>query len=351
MTVVQAAVEGRKSVTGNHPVRALLRMDEAWQAEDWRRRYLSRIPEWIVDTISENEVTARLLVDHLVERGVDHVLLAGQSDLTFAVVAELAQRGREGDLDADRRAVDPRRHRGRPVPRTTSLEEHELSQRRFGNSRLDRVARRDRTVSSTRWWPTRSRSTPRPRWCSAATSASPTSGSRPGSARPTRGCSSTPATPRSPAWAPSRCWRRSARSAPRWTPARAGRSTAGSGSRGWCTRTTSAPTPTPTTRPGGRGPSSRRSTASPTSARCSPCSAPRSPSAAAGARAPTAASPPSDDQLDEMARREHESWLEHHQQHTAGPGARAGTGSPRSTPTCCRGTSSPTRAAPRPARA
>ena len=98
MTAVQAAVEDRKSVTGNHPVRALLRMDEAWQAEDWRRRYLSRIPEWIVDTISENEVTARLLVDHMVERGVDHVLLAGQSDLTFAVVAELAQRARERAL-------------------------------------------------------------------------------------------------------------------------------------------------------------------------------------------------------------------------------------------------------------
>ena len=139
MTVVQAAVEGRRSVTGNHPVRALLRMDEAWQAEDWRRRYLSRIPEWIVDTISENEVTARLIVDHMVERGVDHVLLSGQSDLTFAVVAELAQRGRECDLDPNR--VGP------SIPGVTIVgksadhvvEEHVLSQRRFGNSRLDRV--------------------------------------------------------------------------------------------------------------------------------------------------------------------------------------------------------------------
>jgi hypothetical protein len=132
-------VEGRRSVTGNHPVRALLRMDEAWQAEDWRRRYLSRIPEWIVDTISENEVTARLLVDHMVEHGVDHVLLAGQSDLTFAVVAELAQRGREGDLDKTRE--------GPSIPGVTIVgsaadhvvEEHQLAQRRFGNSQLDRV--------------------------------------------------------------------------------------------------------------------------------------------------------------------------------------------------------------------
>ena len=137
MATVQAAVQDRKSVTGNHPVRALLRMDEAWQAEDWRRRYLSRIPEWIVDTISENEVTARLLVDHMVERRVDHVLLAGQSDLTFAVVAELAQRAREHELMRVQT----------PIPSVTVvgedadevLEEHELSQRRFGNTRLDRV--------------------------------------------------------------------------------------------------------------------------------------------------------------------------------------------------------------------
>jgi hypothetical protein len=139
MTVVQATVDGRRSVTGNHPVRALVRMDEAWQAEHWRRRYLARIPEWIVDTISENEVTARLLVDHMVERGVDHVLLAGQSDLTFAVMAELAQRGRESALDTSRN--------GTSVPGVTIvgptadevLEEHALAQRRFGNTRLDRV--------------------------------------------------------------------------------------------------------------------------------------------------------------------------------------------------------------------
>src|SRR5262249_10958579 len=99
VTAGAAAGEGRRSVTSNRPGRALLRMDEAWQAEDWRRRYLTRIPEWIVDTISENEVTARLLVDHMVERRADQVLVVGHSDLTFALVAELAQRGREHALD------------------------------------------------------------------------------------------------------------------------------------------------------------------------------------------------------------------------------------------------------------
>lgn len=137
MALVQDAIDDRLPVTGPDNVRVLLRIDEAWQAEDWRRRYLSRIPKWIVDTISENEVTARLLVDDLVERGVEEVLLAGQSDLTFAVVAELAQREREGELGED----------PVPVPGVTVIgpgadeviEEHALAQRRFGNTRLDRV--------------------------------------------------------------------------------------------------------------------------------------------------------------------------------------------------------------------
>lgn len=138
MALVQSAVEGRKQVTGTQPVRVLLRIDEAWQAEDLRRRYLSRIPSWIVDTISENEVTARLLVDDILERGVDEVVLAGHSDLTFAVVAELAQRGREAALAQPERATMP----GAVVVGPNAeevLEEHALAQHRFGNSRLDRV--------------------------------------------------------------------------------------------------------------------------------------------------------------------------------------------------------------------
>ena len=77
----------------------------------------------------------------MVERGVDHVLLTGQSDLTFAVVAELAQRGRERRA---RRATAERpslpgvtvvgEARRRRRSRSTCS-----SQRRFGNSRLDRV--------------------------------------------------------------------------------------------------------------------------------------------------------------------------------------------------------------------
>jgi hypothetical protein len=138
MALVQDAVDDRKPVTGTDAVRVLLRIDEAWQAEDLRRRYLSRIPAWIVDTISENEVTARLLVDDMLGRGVDHVLLTGHSDLTFAIVAELAQREREADLARTERSVMP----GATIvgPHADQvIEEHALAQSRFGNTQLDRV--------------------------------------------------------------------------------------------------------------------------------------------------------------------------------------------------------------------
>ena len=178
----------------------------------------------------------------------------------------------------------------------------------------------------------------------------PAAGRR-GSGRRTPACSSTPGTPRSPAWAPSRCSRRSARSARRSTPARAGRSTAGSGSRGWCTRTSCAPTPTPTTPRAVRGTSWRRSTASRTSGRCSPSSAQRSPSAAAGG-------PAADDRVAAERRAARRDGSPRARVVARAPPAqrldlrcRPATGPPRSTRTCCRGTSSPTRAGPRTARA
>lgn len=138
VALVQAAVGDRKPVTGRDGVRVLLRIDEAWQAEDWRRRFLDRIPRWIVDTISENEVTARLLVDDLLTRGADTVLVTGPSDLTFALLAELAQRERERALEQEPEELPRVTVVGKGADQV--LEEHALAQRRFGNARLDRVA-------------------------------------------------------------------------------------------------------------------------------------------------------------------------------------------------------------------
>lgn len=129
VAAVEQAVEGSR---GRDPVRALLRMDDAWQAEDWRRRYLGRTETWIVDTISENEVTARLLAEDVLQRGADQLLVSGHSDLTFALAAEVAQHAREravvgeGPVVPPVVLVDPHAQ--------DVLDEHALAQARFGNA-------------------------------------------------------------------------------------------------------------------------------------------------------------------------------------------------------------------------
>lgn len=126
MHSVDAALRGLR---GAASVRALLRIDDAWQAEDWRRRYLGQPSRWVVDAISENEVTARLLALDARARGIKTLVLVGRSGLTFALLAELAQEAREaalvGDADGPRVVlVDPLAQR--------VWAEHLLAQRGFG---------------------------------------------------------------------------------------------------------------------------------------------------------------------------------------------------------------------------
>lgn len=127
MRTLERALDGRH---GSDPVRALLRIDDAWQAEDWRRRYLSRTDDFLVDTISVDEVTARLLVEDALEARVDRIVIVGRSSLTFAVLGELAQQSRERKVLGDD-----------PVPEVVvvdpaaseTLGQHAFSERRFGN--------------------------------------------------------------------------------------------------------------------------------------------------------------------------------------------------------------------------
>jgi hypothetical protein len=125
------AVEHALADRAGRPVHAIVRIDDAWQAEDWRRRYLARAAEWTVDTISIDEVTARLVVEDALQAATDRLIVIGSTPLTFAVLAEVAQQGREravlGEpaapevivLDADAHEV---------------LAQHAFAQRRFGNA-------------------------------------------------------------------------------------------------------------------------------------------------------------------------------------------------------------------------
>jgi hypothetical protein len=124
---VERAIDGTRSA---HPVSALLRIDDAWQAEDWRRRYLGRAAEWVVDTISADEVTARMVVEDALRSGTDRLVVIGSGGLTFAVLAEIAQQSREHAVLGEA-----------PVPPVVVLDpagsgvlaQHAFSQRRFGN--------------------------------------------------------------------------------------------------------------------------------------------------------------------------------------------------------------------------
>jgi RyR domain len=128
----------------NMAPRMVVRIDDPWQAEYWRRTNAYRTPasgssvRWISDALSVYEVTAELILDQLLDSHLnqrfDRLVIVGSSPLALAVCAELAQREREGDaLSAP------------PIPGLADLilygpdaetlrEQHRLRQERFGNS-------------------------------------------------------------------------------------------------------------------------------------------------------------------------------------------------------------------------
>ncbi|OMC39024.1 hypothetical protein A5740_03010 [Mycobacterium sp. GA-1841] len=80
-----------------------VRIDDPWQAEVWRRSFLSSSERrWVADAIGRYEITAAKLIRHIA--GNDRaeptrtVLICGMSPLTHALTSELAQVHREYEL-------------------------------------------------------------------------------------------------------------------------------------------------------------------------------------------------------------------------------------------------------------
>lgn len=121
---------------GGPPIRALVRIDDPWQAEDWRRRRIAAAPPWIYDAIGVHEVAARLLAERLAGR--DRIVVCGRSPLVLALCAEFAQLARERAVLGETTATpgitlfDP--------DAEALLTEHRLRQGRFGNSEGQAVA-------------------------------------------------------------------------------------------------------------------------------------------------------------------------------------------------------------------
>ncbi|WP_157575880.1 RyR domain-containing protein [Mycobacterium sp. GA-2829] len=97
-------IDAAVATAGNeHPRMPLtVRIDDPWQAEVWRRSFLTHTDSWVADAVGRYEVTAAKLVRHLTARMPEPttVVLCGLTPLTYALISELAQVHRELQLYA-----------------------------------------------------------------------------------------------------------------------------------------------------------------------------------------------------------------------------------------------------------
>ena len=136
LRTLRALQRVEKSVgSGPRKPRAIVKIDDPWQAEYWRRLAVCSPGGWILDTTSAVENTARIVVQAVLDRGTDGIVLVGDSPLALAILVEFAQRQRE--LDASRFVtvtVMPRVWVAGDFA-SELVDQHELRQRRFGNRR------------------------------------------------------------------------------------------------------------------------------------------------------------------------------------------------------------------------
>lgn len=112
--------------------RFVVRLDDPWQAEGWRRQQLGQHKVYAVDAVGIHEATARSLGQRIRDEG-DRVLLVGSSALALALLTELAQLERETAQLANTsvplfeavEVLDPEA--------TDLVRDHDEMQRRFGH--------------------------------------------------------------------------------------------------------------------------------------------------------------------------------------------------------------------------
>lgn len=138
---LRTVADSSKPLPSDLPPRMIVRIDDPWQAEYWRRTNAYRTPvpgkqasvRWMSDALSVYEVTAALILDRVQGGGFDRLVIVGNSPLALAVCAELAQREREGQL----LGAHPRPSFPELVlfgPDAEALrQQHRLRQERFGN--------------------------------------------------------------------------------------------------------------------------------------------------------------------------------------------------------------------------
>jgi hypothetical protein len=87
-------------VSSKRRIPLIVRIDDPWLAKAWRAGQLGGSDtRWAADAVGKYEVTARRLLDHILEIGIlRKVLVCGASQLTLALCADMARRQLERDF-------------------------------------------------------------------------------------------------------------------------------------------------------------------------------------------------------------------------------------------------------------
>ncbi|MGM0386517.1 MAG: hypothetical protein ACQERF_11140, partial [Actinomycetota bacterium] len=133
--LVRSAVGRPTTGTG---IRAVVRIEDPWAAEEWRRGALAN-DGWVVDAISSQEATAYELLAQIQAGDHDLVAVQGAGALALAFCAAAAQLGRE--LSCVRSTLPDEPAAVERLPRivlfgpgaATLAENHAVHQRRFAN--------------------------------------------------------------------------------------------------------------------------------------------------------------------------------------------------------------------------
>lgn len=92
---VVSEFERADGVADRPPLRVVVRIDDAWLAEGWRRDQVGARPHAVFDTVGTQQVTAREIVHDLTGRGIDHLLILGSAGKAMALLEEVTQWCRE----------------------------------------------------------------------------------------------------------------------------------------------------------------------------------------------------------------------------------------------------------------
>lgn len=74
------------------PGRVIVRVDNPWHAEDWRRKQMISRPDWLFDAVSVLEIAARHIVTKLKDHDppIDRVVISGNNQFDLAILSGLS---------------------------------------------------------------------------------------------------------------------------------------------------------------------------------------------------------------------------------------------------------------------